>query len=220
MGESAYKVVTLSDAKLIIKSVLTMAVRVKNVLSLSFICFLSCLVLTFPGTSHAEKKYPKLTEPLIRDFITKTAEITSGQNTNMSPKEIIDYLDRHLDKGARFKSSMQYIIPGQPIQKNSLSLNRNDFIESIEQAQEAVTDYETKIEIQSVKISKDGEKATVQTFSNESGTMNMALDDGATKSMPIEGNSTCNQILTLSKKGVIQMYSAQCNTIISFTSLQ
>ncbi len=173
-----------------------------------------------PGKSHAEEKILKLTKPLIRDFITKTAEITSGQNTDMSQQQIQDYLNRHLDKGARFKSTMQYLIPGQPVQKNSLSLKKKDFIKSIEHAQEAVTDYTTEIVIQSVKITKDGRKATVQTYSQENGTVNIALDSAESESMPIEGNSTCNQIITLSKQGVIQMYGAQCNTIINFISLE
>ncbi len=194
-----------------------MTMRLKNVLSIPLICSFLLLVLCLPGTSHAERKVTKLTEDAIKDFIIQTADITSGKDGSMSQEKIKTYLNHHLDKGARFKSTMIYAIPGQPAQKNSMSLNKKEFIDSVNEGQKAVDEYETQVEVESVKISKDGKKATVQTASREQALMPITLEDGAVEEVPIEGNSNCNQIITLSKKGVIQMFSAQCTTTITFT---
>lgn len=194
-----------------------MIVRLKNVLSL-FSVFMACGLFSFPVMVLADPGVEQLTEENVRAFIMKTAEITSGQSASMPDQEIIDYLNAHMDKGARFKSTMEYVIPDQPVEKTSLSLSKKDFMESVMTAKHAVSSYETALEIQSIQITGDGTKAVVKTVSRDQGSMNIEVEGGAFESLPMQGRSSCNQIISLSDDGIIQMYSAQCSTKLEFAS--
>lgn len=194
----------------------TMALRFKNVLSSLGILACFCLICAVPLPAHAGDKISKLTEDIIKEFVQRTAEITSGQDGTMSEEEIMEYLDRHLHKKAYFKSTIKYNIPGQPQQKNAMSLKKREFMENVKKGHESVEDYETQIEVKSVKISKDKNKATVVTKGKEKAIMPVPTQDGGVETIPIEGDSTCNQIIMLSAKGIIQMYSANCTTTINF----
>ncbi len=184
-----------------------------------FVIFATVLGLFLGFSAHdvyADVKITKLTEKNVTDFIQKTADLTSGKNVDMGSDEVSAYLEKHLDDDARFKSSMQFNVPGHPPQSNALALGKAEFIAQVQQGAQAVDGYENETEVKKVKISKDGTRATVETKGFESGTMMFADQSGAMQEVPIEGTSTCNQILKLSDEGVIQMYNANCVTKITF----
>lgn len=193
-----------------------MALRRCDVSKTFFVTAIFIALTLGPASSRAEEKLTKLTDQNITDFILKTTEITTGRNAELSTEQITDYLDQHVEKGARFKSTMKYNIPGYPAQETSMSLDKTDFIESVKKGAENVADYANEIKIESIKISTKGDKATVGTTSTESGMMPMSVDGVTSQMVPVDGSSSCTQILTL-EKGVIQMYGAQCVTIINFT---
>jgi hypothetical protein len=157
----------------------------------------------------------KLTEDNIRSFVEKTTEITSYQDTSGTPEDIRAYLDAHLHKKGYFKSTIRYIMPGFPSQENVLSLDKDQFIDSILSGQNALEEYETDITVKSVKISRDGKRATVVTSGQEGGTMAVPGEDGKTEEIPVSGSSECDQILKLEDR-TIKMYSAICKTDIRF----
>ncbi|HRQ61993.1 MAG TPA: hypothetical protein PLO23_10880, partial [Alphaproteobacteria bacterium] len=68
-----------------------------------------------------------------------------------------------------------------------------------------------QIAVREVKIASSGKSATVKTDSTEEGVM-----DVEGQQVPILGQSTCDQIIMLSDKAVIQMFNANCTTIIRF----
>jgi DNA-binding transcriptional MerR regulator len=175
--------------------------------------FVSGLSL-LPSGAHAQK-VRALSEQNVTDFINQTTDITSGRQTGMSMDEIKQYLDKHLEKKSRFRSTIRYNVPGYPSQQGAISLQKEDFIDSVEKGAKTMQNYDTTVEIKSIQISRDKTKATVQTVSTEKGTMPMPAENGQTEDVPMEGSSTCNQVIMLSD-GVIQMYSAQCVTDISF----
>lgn len=179
-----------------------------------FLIILSCAIGALPGISHGTTM-DKLSEDNIRAFIQKTSTITAGRESIMSQEEIDAYLNKHIDEQARFKSTMRYTIPGFEVQENAMSVSKKDFIESINKATETVSDYESLVEISDIKISKDGRKATVQTRTQESGVMPVT-DNIELENVPMQGSSTCTQILTLNEKNVIQMFGASCVTDIAF----
>ena len=157
----------------------------------------------------------KFTEDTIRAFIEKTTAITSGKESGMSEKEIGKYLDMHLHPDARFKSTMRYAIPGYDAQEKTMSIGKDDFIEGVHQGENAMKDYESETDISDIKISQDGRAATLETTTRESGMMPVE-DEGEKKELPVEGVSSCTQILMLSDENVIQMYNATCTTEIEF----
>ena len=193
-----------------------MILRMRNILSV--IVFFSVFMGVFGLPSHgfATQKYKKLTEEIITTFIEKTTKITSGQSYTMSTDEVVDYLNVHLEKQARFKSTIKYNIPGYPPQENSISLKKKDFIDSIKAKSETLAYYESSIKIENIKISRDKRKATVQTTGYETGVMPMPMEGGGTQDVNVEGESRCTQILVLSKKNILQMYNANCTTNIHF----
>ncbi|MGB4107260.1 MAG: hypothetical protein WBK55_05640 [Alphaproteobacteria bacterium] len=173
---------------------------------------LAVCVMIAPARALAEEK---LTEDNIRAFVEKTTVITSGKESAMSGEEIAAYLDAHLHPDARFKSTMRYAIPGFDVQVKIMSVDKEDFIEGINHTASTMDNYESQIIISDIKISKDGRKATLKTKTHESGMMPVADETGKDE-VPVEGMSTCTQILMLSKEENIQMYNATCITDIQF----
>ena len=174
------------------------------------------LAFLMPQTLRAQDTHRALTKSNITDFIQRTSDITSGAMQDMSTEDIVEYLENHLDQKARFKSLIKYNVPGHPPQETALSMNKTEFIESVKAGVQTVSEYETTIEVHSVKISKDKTKATVRTTGVEKGVMAMSANGTSSESIPIEGSSACTQTLSLNKDGVIQMYNANCETTISF----
>ena len=181
--------------------------------------FIGLLILATSTIAHAQNKkesYKKLTDENVREFIQYTTDITTDKNVTLSQSETSQYLDFHIAPKARFKTSITYVVPGMPEQEKSLLLNKEDYINQVAQGAQSVEHYYTETEIESIDISKDKESAGVTTVSNESGVMLMPNPEGESTDVPIEGTSKCFQVLRLSKKGYIQMYSANCKTRMEF----
>lgn len=193
-----------------------MNMRVQKNTGFLFFMFVALGVFTIPSFSHAQS-VKSLTEDNIKSFVNKTADLTSGKKLEMSSDEIGDYFEEHLHEHARFKSVLKYDIPGFPPQEASMSLDKEEFIDNVKSGAQALSDYKNKIRIKDIKISSDKRKATVQTTGSESGIMPVSSDGKTKQHIPVEGASTCQQILML-EKGTIQMYSANCETKIKFSS--
>jgi len=171
-------------------------------------------LILMTASTHAMAE--RLTEDNVSDFIQETSRLTAAQYAEDFDKDAVrDYLDKHLHEDARFKSTMSYAIPGHDAQRNAISLDKKKYIESIMDAPKALGGYDIDIEITDIRIAKDGANAIVQTRSREQGTMEVP---GA-GAVPMEGVSNCNQVLVMSKRDVIQMYSAQCQTDIQFSGM-
>lgn len=194
-------------------------VHVENAAALVWsgrLCYLGALLLTaclaLPYTAHAQDHRVKaMTEDNVTDFILQTAEITSGHVKHMSQGDVTQYLQRHLHKDAHFKSEMSYVIPGWPAQTSEMRLDKKEFIESIEKGSQAMDDYDSYVEVDSIRIARDKQTATVKTISRESGTMPVQGEN-----LPVLGSSECTQILRLSRQNIIQMFNAVCKTEIRF----
>lgn len=175
-----------------------------------------CVCMAFAPYAHAKRgKIETLTETSIRSFIEKTSHMTTASSDAVPVEEIKKYLEKHIEKNARFKTIMQFNMPGLPPQEQKISMGKDDFIENVEKGGSSVEDYEHLIEIENVKISSDGQKAFVKTLSTEMVTMPVPTETGGTEFVPVEGESQCTQILSLND-GVIQMYSASCTTTMNF----
>lgn len=175
---------------------------------LSFFLIIFCVSAQ---SSYAQNKIATLSESDVTAFIQNMTDITSGENLSHSQGAIVQFLDRHLHPKARFKSALQYNIPGFPTQESSVALNKEQFIENIQAGSQTLDNYNTSVEIRDIRISKDGKKATLSTIGKESGIMNTAGQQ-----FPVEGDSTCSQIIMLSDQGIIQVYNANCKTTIRF----
>ena len=192
-----------------------MGFRLNNLLSIiSFISILAGASLLAKPLC-AEELLKKMTQENVTAFIQEATEITAGKREDMTPEQIAEFLDRHLEKKAHFKSLIKYNIPGYPPQDTTMSLDKKEYIEGIAKGKETLEGYESEILIKSVKILKNGTEAMVQTNGYEAGIMPMPVEGGTTKNVPMEGNSICSQILVLND-GIIQMYGANCETVVNF----
>lgn len=171
------------------------------------------LIITLSHNASAADKIKKLNEDNITKFVEYTSALTNRKNKNISDKEVEKYLERHLHKQGRFISKITYIVPGFAPQDSAISLGKKEFIDTTLQGSEAVEDYDNTIEILSIDISSDKRKATVFTTGTEQGIME--VDAG--QAVPIMGKSNCTQILMLSKKDILQMFNARCETQIEFS---
>lgn len=183
---------------------------------LLLIGFSIVLVSSFAQAQNKKKRFRRLSDDNVREFIQDTTAITSVQNVQDDAKAVNRYLDRHIDPDARFVTSISYIMPGMPEQEKSLSLSKDDYIEQVKQGAGSVEHYHSEITVDNVDISKDKETASVSTISSETGVMQVPQEDGSMQGVPIEGKSECFQVLKIGKKGYIQMYSANCKTVMEF----
>ncbi|MGB4058545.1 MAG: hypothetical protein WBK77_10745 [Alphaproteobacteria bacterium] len=157
----------------------------------------------------------EMTEENIRDFIEKTMSIAKGGNSDIPESEIDSFLEAHIHPDARFKSKINYAVPGFDAQQTSMSIGKGDFIANVHKAESTVSNYESQIEISDIKISTDRTKATLKTRTMESGIMPVS-DNIEQENVPMEGMSTCTQMLMLSNTGDIQMFHADCTTDVQF----
>lgn len=183
--------------------------------------FLAILATFSMQTALAQVKserIKKFTDDNISAFIEDTSILTSNQNIDRDLSEIHAYLDRHIDKKARFRTSITYNMPGVPGTEKILSLKKKDYIEQIKKGADAVDHYHSEIEIENIRISKDKKTASLNTVTTESGIMEVPGPEGNKEEVAIEGRSECFQVLKIGKKGYIQMYSANCATTMNFLS--
>lgn len=179
-----------------------------------FLCLLLC-----HAPSHAEHNVEELTEANIRHFVE---DITNKANdmraSSMAAEDMSEFFAAHLHPNAFFKSSVSYDIPGFPQQENKLTYDKEQYINSLVHTKDMVKDFQADVSIQNIKISSDKTKATLKTVTNETATM-IVPQSGMTEYVPMNGYSSCDQILMLSAASIIQIYSANCKTEMSFESL-
>ena len=94
---------------------------------------------------HAQGKAKALNKANITAFINKTTKLTSGRTDDLSSDKVIAYLEDHLHKNARFKTTMRYEVPGFDTQENEMSFDKDEFIINVRQGATSVSDYELSL---------------------------------------------------------------------------
>lgn len=181
----------------------------KAVLVRAYACFALAFFL-FTPTAYSQT-VTALTEDNVKAFISRTSDVTNNKAEGLDGNGIKTYLQTHLHENARFKSKMTYEIPGFPSKEAELALDKEEFMDTVAAGAQTVDKYSNQIAVREVKIASSGKSATVKTDSTEEGLMAVEGEH-----VPILGQSTCDQIIMLSDKGVIQMFNANCTTIIRF----
>jgi hypothetical protein len=190
---------------------------VKNILrGCALWAFLCVFLGSFPVYAAHETK--RLTDNNIREFVMDvTRKANEAKQGYYSHDELSSFFNKHLHPRAFFKSSMRYNIPGYPSQESSLTLDKDEYRDSILKSEDMVSDYDADVKVSFIKISKDKRKATVKTISHENATIQVP-HSGNNQAVPLTGKSTCDQILMINANDVIQIYSANCKTVMSFNS--
>ena len=183
----------------------------------AIIFYLAFFMLTL-SPARADENIKILTEENVTAFIEDTTAMTAGSETGLAVDQIVDYLNMHVADNAHFKTKMTYAIPGYPEQTNVVELEKADFISTVEKGANKVSNYENQIEILSITLSKGDRLATVRTKNTEAAAMDVSGQGGSGQSMPVDGTSTCTQVLML-QDGVIKMLSADCETQVSFSGM-
>ncbi|MEM7679711.1 MAG: hypothetical protein AAF182_01740 [Pseudomonadota bacterium] len=189
------------------------------IFSINRVLPLACCALlsgvTFVSTPSYAQEVEKLDKKNIAAFIEKTTQMSKGGGYDMSSADVRKYLDYHIHDNARFQTSMTFQVPGMPPQETQMSIQKDEFLRGVEEAEHAVNSYENKVEIKKIKLSRDKKSAVVYTVGREEGEMPTQLEDGSTQFVPIDGVSECKQNIALND-GFIQMMDAQCKTTIEF----
>ena len=165
------------------------------------------------ASAIAAHETDRLDKKSIRDFLQDMSAKSAGQSNQAQTQQ---FLNRHLHENARFKSLITYNMPGHPPQQSEMKLDKEEFLESVATGAQTLQEYESEIDIKTIKISKDGRKATVETIGSESGYMSVPDESGEVQQIPLEGQSACLQIIMIDKQDVMQLYNAQCTTQINF----
>ncbi|MAE51971.1 MAG: hypothetical protein CMH27_09175 [Micavibrio sp.] len=184
--------------------------------NLSTILVLACVIFCFGHPASAAHETSRLTKGDIRDFLQAMSDMSTGNNSDLSSSngEAQRFMDRHLHKHVRMKSTITYMIPGAPPQQNEMTLDKGQFIQSLAAGAKTLKDYESDVDIGDIRLSKDGRKATVESTSSEQGYMNVPDESGDIQEVPIEGRSECTQMIVLDDKDIMQLYNAKCLTTI------
>jgi hypothetical protein len=175
------------------------------------------VMLIFSIPAFAQHSAKKLNNQNIENFIAALTEMASGNNLEGGTQNATSFFEKHLHPGARFKSSVEYVIPGSRSQSKNMALDKAQFIENVAAGPQAVENYENRVNVKSVKVSSDGRRATIETRGIESGMMTMPDEAGNMITIPMEGHSDCQQIIMLSDNDIMQVYNANCKTVINFS---
>lgn len=152
----------------------------------------------------------------IKTFLEEVREISTGQRPDMLDDDVANYFDNHLADNGHFKSKMKYDIPGYPAQEVAMELDKQKYINSVVNGRHMMQDYQTSVEVRSLDINAGGKRAELVTVTKETGRMPVPQENGPEEIVPIEGESKCNQVLTVSTNNFIQMKQAECSTVIRF----
>jgi hypothetical protein len=177
------------------------------------------LALLVPGTARAldtvivhHNAVTRLSESNIRDFREDVEDIANGQK-NMSADETAAYFQDHVNDNAVFNNAMHVELPGQPARDEKQTLNKTQYIQSVVGSLGMTKDYAGTIDIQSVDIAHDGKSATLKTTTREHGKLATNGPDGKPQPLiPVASTITCQETLTLSSTGNIQMQNAVCQS--------
>ncbi|MGH1397928.1 MAG: hypothetical protein ACRBCT_01810 [Alphaproteobacteria bacterium] len=181
--------------------------------------FAGLLMVFMVQSPLALAKSGKLSTSSIKRFIKETTQVTSGQHEDYgNVAAITGYLQTHIADNGRFQSSVTFTMPGQDAQTQHMDLKKKDFMRYVIQSSQSLQDYESKTRVLNSRISEDGKRAYVQTSGVERGVMPTPTNNGGVEFVPFEGTSNCQQIIKLSRKDVIQMYSAVCETDVEFSA--
>lgn len=180
---------------------------------------LSVLLSLFLAPYPAYAESGNFTEDDIRDFVMRTSSVMDGTAESEDGVDVQSYLTTHLSPEGLFKSEMTYNIPGYPAQKNTMALDRTQFIESVLDGRKSLQGYKADVSIQKIGITDGGQRANVRIRSRESGTMTMQTAEGQEETLPVEGISLCDQVLIFSEDGEIQILSADCRSEMTFAPL-
>jgi len=167
--------------------------------------------------ARAEEQIEKLDRNNIQKFLDETRIISTDPNTPFTTEDIIAYFTRHITEDGIFMDDMTMAVPGMPEQKKKLSYTRNQYIEQIIQGRGLMQDYKTNIDVKEIKIAFNKKTATLETVTNESGTMMWPDQDGTPRPLKVKGTSECVQSLAVSDQGYIAMQWAHCITTTSFS---
>lgn len=171
----------------------------------------------FPVLASAQ--VGSLTEESIRDFVMQTSAVMDGTSDPEDGSDVRSYLEMHLSPEGLFKSEMTYNIPGHPVQKNQMALDREQFIDSVIDGRKSLSDYRAEVSVQKVEIANGGRRAEIQTRARESGKMTLQTPEGGEETLPVEGISICQQTLILDGDDVIRIHGADCRSEMSFAPL-
>lgn len=181
----------------------------------AFNIFIAMILAVTFISSNAAETHKTLTEANVREFIMEVANISSGQRRDLDAYAITSYFMNHIADGSRFRTVMQYEIPDMPRSERELEMDKMNFISHLLQGTQLVSRYETRVDIDYVRIAADGKRATAMTTSYERGLMPVDDGSGTEQMMPVMGASYCEQAIVLADQS-IKMAGAQCTTSISF----
>ena len=176
--------------------------------------------LVSPALAQKEYSAQKMNKAMVKDFIAYTTKITRGAVDRDDISDITDFLKAHIHNDARFKSAMEYVMPGFPAQKNTLKLDKAKYIQNIIDGAGKIGDYDVSVKVKSVKFSKNKRVATVITENTERAMIAVpGRSSNEEQRVPITGDTTCTQILKVNDDDIVQMYHAKCTTKIMFAGL-
>jgi hypothetical protein len=154
----------------------------------------------------------RLSESNVRNFREDVEAIATGKQS-MSPDEMTAYFQDHVNDNAVFSNSLHVELPGQPAKDSAQTLNKTQYIQSVVGSVGTTKDYVGTIDIKSIDIASDGKTATLKTTTKEHGKLTPPSTDGQTPPLiPVASEITCNETLSLSSTGNIQMQNAVCQS--------
>jgi len=174
------------------------------------------LILSATFLSKDNGKVNALTETNVTHFITEVAEVAGGKRQDMDQLSIMKYFMDHIADKGMFTSKIEFSLPDMSSNERTLEMDKNNFISHTIEGMKTMTQRETEVKIDYIKIAENGKSAKVNTTNYERGVMPVADEMGEAQMMPVTGTSYCEQELVLSEKNIIQMAGASCSTNINF----
>lgn len=175
------------------------------------------LILSATILSNGNGRVSTLDETNVTHFITEVADVAGGKREDMDPFSITEYFMAHIADHGKFISNIEFSLPDMSSDSRMLEMDKKNFISHTLEGMKTMSQRETAVEIEYIKIADNGKSAKVTTTNYERGVMPVEDGMGEAQMMPVTGTSYCEQELVLSRENIIQMAAANCSTSISFS---
>jgi hypothetical protein len=163
------------------------------------------LVNDAPATINLPAPPDKLTEEGLKAFYDESKKIHLK-----SFEEYQNFMSAHVRDDVQFTLAMVNHIPSQPDQKQTLIMNKKKFEDSLKENYTMSQGADIQHSVVDMYISADGKTANVRDMTTMSKVVAMQ-SEGKVIKVEVQSQSTCDDILTLSDKGLPQIHQSTCN---------
>ena len=150
------------------------------------------------------------TNALTKESITRF--YTASSRIHLKPyNEYLAFMNRHTSPDVQFTMNLTNNTPGQPQRKQTIIMNKTQFIESLQASYQASQGASISNKVLGITIAPDGQSAVAKDVTMTSNTITLP---GSDKPLQLESQNTCDDTFKVGTGSQPLLTKSVCNTEI------